>query len=73
MITMPLLGCLTCVFFQPKLQTHVVKVDMLGIRCRPYYYENTGSHLNSEVKRGKARLVLGSVTAWEPLRVLTAF
>ena len=43
------------------------------IRCRPYYHEYTGSLSNSEVKRGKARLVLGSGTAWEPLRVLTAF
>ena len=43
------------------------------IRCRPYYHEHTGSLSNSEVKRGKARLVLGSGTAWEPLRVLTAF
>ena len=45
----------------------------LFIRCRPYYHEYTGSLPNSEVKRGKARLVLGSGTAWEPLRVLTAF
>ena len=45
----------------------------LIIRCRPYYHEYTGSLSNSEVKRGKARLVLGSGTAWEPLRVLTAF
>ena len=44
-----------------------------SFRCRPYYHENTGSRLISEVKRGKARLVLGSVTAWEPLWVLTAF
>ena len=43
------------------------------MRCRPYYHEYTGSLSNSEVKRGKARLVLGSGTAWEPLRVLTAF
>ena len=42
-------------------------------RCRPYYHENTGSLSNSEVKRGKARLVLGSGTAWEPLRVPTTF
>lgn len=42
-------------------------------RCRPYYTERTGSLLNSEVKRCKARLVLGSGTAWEPFRVLTAF
>jgi hypothetical protein len=45
----------------------------LPISCRPYYHENTGSRPISEVKRGKARLVLGSVTAREPLRVLTAF
>ena len=48
-------------------------LDKVNLRCRPYYHENTGSHSNSEVKRGKARLVLGSGTAWEPLWVLTAF
>jgi hypothetical protein len=41
--------------------------------CRPYCVEYTGSHPNSEVKRHRARLVLGWGTAWEHLRVLTAF
>jgi hypothetical protein len=40
---------------------------------RPYCVENTGSHPNSEVKRRKARIVLGWVTAREVLRVLLAF
>ena len=35
--------------------------------------ECTGSLLTSEVKRLRARLVLGSGTAWEYLRVLSAF
>ena len=39
--------------------------------CRPYYAESTGSHLNSEVKRHQARLVLRWGTAWE-VRVATA-
>ena len=43
-------------------------------RCqRPYYVEHTRSHLNSVVKRHKARSVLGWGTAWEALRVLLAF
>ena len=41
--------------------------------CRPYSAEYTGSHLNSEVKQWKARLVLGWGTPRELLRVLTAF
>ena len=43
------------------------------LRCRPYHVECTGSLLTSEVKRHRARLVLGWRTAWEDLRVLTAF
>ena len=43
------------------------------LRCRPYHVECTGSLLTSEVKRHRARLVLGWGTAWEDLRVLTAF
>ena len=35
--------------------------------------ENTGSLLTSEVKRHRARLVLGWGTAWEDLGVLSAF
>ena len=40
---------------------------------RPYCVECTGSHLNSEVKPRKARIVLGWVTAREVLRVLLTF
>ena len=46
---------------------------MSSICQRPYCVENTGSHPNSEVKRRKARIVLGWVTAREVLRVLLAF
>ena len=35
--------------------------------------ENTGSLLTSEVKQLRARIVLGWGTAWEVLRVLSAF
>ena len=42
-------------------------------RQRPYCVECTGSHLNSEVNRRKARIVLRWVTAREVLRVLLAF
>ena len=41
-------------------------------RWRPYRVECTGSLLTSEVKRRRARLVLGWGTAWEDLRVLSA-
>ena len=40
---------------------------------RPYRVECTGSLPTSEVKRRRARLVLGWGTAWEDLRVLSAF
>ena len=40
---------------------------------RPYRVECTGSPPTSEVKRRRARLVLGWGTAWEDLRVLSAF
>ncbi len=43
------------------------------IRRRPYRVECTGSLLTSEVKRRRARLVLGWGTAREVLRVLSAF
>ena len=46
---------------------------MLRTRWRPYRVEHTGSLLTSEVKRRRARLVLGWGTAWEHLRVLPAF
>ena len=42
------------------------------ICCRPYHVECTGSLPTSEVKRHRARLVLGWGAAWEDLRVLTA-
>ena len=42
-------------------------------RQRPYFVEHTRSHPNSEVKRRKARSVLGLGTAREALRVLLAF
>ena len=43
------------------------------IRWRPYRVECTGSLLTSEVKRRRARSVLGWGTAREDLRVLSAF
>ena len=45
----------------------------LIIRWRPYRVEYTGSLLTSEVKRRRARLVLGWGTAQEDLRVVSAF
>ena len=42
-------------------------------RWRPYRVECTGSLSTSEVKRHRARSVLGWGTAWEDLRVLPAF
>ena len=42
-------------------------------RWRPYRVEHTGSLPTSEVKRRRARLVLGWGTAREDLRVLPAF
>ena len=45
----------------------------LVFRWRPYRVECTGSLLTSEVKRHRARLVLGWGTAREDLRVLSAF
>ena len=44
-----------------------------GCCQRPYCVECTRSHPNSEVKRRKARPVLGWGTAWEALRVPLAF
>ena len=40
---------------------------------RPYHVECTGSLSTSEVKQRRARSVLGWGTAWEDLRVLSAF
>ena len=43
------------------------------VRRRPYRIECTGSLSTSEVKQCRARSVLGWGTAWEDLRVLSAF
>ena len=45
----------------------------LLFRWRPYRVECTGSLLTSEVKRHRARSVLGWGAAWEAFRVLSAF
>ena len=45
----------------------------LIFRRRPYRVECTGSLLTSEVKQRRAWSVLGWGTAWEDLRVLSAF
>ena len=42
-------------------------------RRRLHHVECTGSLSTSEVKQHRARLVLGWGTAWEDLRVLSAF
>jgi hypothetical protein len=47
--------------------------DETHCRRRPYRVECTGSLLTSEVKQRRARSVLGWGTAWEDLRVLSAF
>ena len=47
------------------LQCHLISLA--------YCVEYTGSLPTSEVKRRRARLVLGWGTAWEHLRVLSAF
>ena len=48
-------------------------INPLRVCRRPYRVECTGSLPTSEVKRHRARLVLGWGTAWEDLRVLSAF
>ena len=53
--------------------THCVLKACSVFRRRPYRVECTGSLSTSEVKRHRARLVLGWGTAWEDLRVLSAF
>ena len=56
------------------LQVDVCDCDAtLPCRRRPYCVECTGSLLTSEVKQRRARSVLGWGTAWEDLRVLSAF
>ena len=49
------------------------QIKKVFFRQRPYRVECTGSLPNSEVKRRRARLVLGWGTAREDLRVLLAF
>ena len=51
----------------------VIRTRYIKSRRRPYRVECTGSLLTSEVKQHRARLVLGWGTAWEDLRVLSAF
>ena len=41
--------------------------------CRPYSFENTRSHLNSEVKQSKGRLVPASETGWKYQTVDNSF
>ena len=53
--------------------TPLLKQRMHQNRWRPYRVECTGSLLTSEVKRHRARLVLGWGTAWELPGVLPAF
>ena len=48
-------------------------MQFIDVRRRPYRVEYPGSLLTSEVMQLRARLVLGWGTAWEDLRVLTAF
>ena len=61
---------------QQRSKVHVA-VDSIvrhaPCRRRPYRVECTGSLLTSEVKQRRARSVLGWGTAWEDLRVLSAF
>ena len=45
----------------------------LPSRQRPYHVENTSSRLITEVKQRWAGLVLGWVTAWEHLVLLSSF
>ena len=59
---------------QPKNFPATLKwQSRLYCRQRPYRVECTGSLPTSEVKRRRARLVLGWGTAWESLGVLLAF
>ena len=51
----------------------VIRTRYIKSRRRPYRVECTGSLFTSEVKQYRARLVLGRGTAWEDLRVLSAF
>ena len=60
--------------FHQARQKHMhIRTGNITFRWRPYRVECTGSLLTSEVKRHRARLVLGWGTAWEHPRVLPAF
>ena len=48
-------------------------ITLLRLTPRPYRVECTGSLSTSEVKQHRARLVLGWGSAWEDLRVLSAY
>jgi hypothetical protein len=54
-------------------QNTAMRTPYRNYRWRPYRVECTGSLPTSEVKRRRARLVLGWGTAREDLRVLPAF
>ena len=44
----------------------IMSPNFLVVSCvRPHHPENTGSRSITEVKQGRAALVLGWVTAWE--------
>ena len=58
---------------QPWYPNRGVPAKIMNICCRPHHVECTGSLPTSEVKRHRARSVLGWGTAWEDFRVLTAF
>ena len=62
-------------WYKLRFDWHIVRRlwDYGCFRQRPYFIEYTRSHPNSEVKRWKARSVLGWGTAREALRVLLAF
>ena len=66
------LACLRRTHVSPKLRYRQA-VLIIHRRWRPYRVECTESLPTSEVKRRRARLVLGWGTAREVLRVLTAF
>jgi hypothetical protein len=59
--------------FDLKSRFDACSISGWCFRQRPYFVEYTRSHPNSEVKRRKARSVLGWGTAREALRVLLAF
>ena len=63
---------LFCRFFLVDVMVQVLNI-LNVLRRRPYRVECTGSLPTSEVKRRRARLVLGWGTAREDLRVLPAF